>query len=73
MPNFILDKVPGVDLDQNLVDAGVGVLDIRSVYDFDGVDTANPSIAAVADPTQTAPAKRPARFIRLEKAVSIPD
>jgi hypothetical protein len=73
LPNIILDKVPGVDLDQNLVDAGVGVLDIRSVYDFDGVDTANPSIAAVADPTQTAPAKRPARFIRLEKAVSIPD
>ncbi|HXO15974.1 MAG TPA: hypothetical protein VN835_06505, partial [Steroidobacteraceae bacterium] len=36
LPNIILDKVPGVDLDQNLVDAGVGVIDIRSVYDIDG-------------------------------------
>ena len=41
----ILDKVPGVDLDQNLVDAGVGVIDIRSVYDIDGMDTASPNIA----------------------------
>ena len=39
LQNIILDKVPGVDLDQNLVNAGVGVLDIRSVYDIDGVDT----------------------------------
>jgi len=73
LPNIVLDKVPGVDLDQNLVDAGVGVIDIRSVYDFDGVDTANPNIATVADPTQTPPDTRRARFIRLEKAVSIPD
>jgi hypothetical protein len=73
LPNIILDRVPGVNLDQNLVTAGVGVIDIRSVYDFDGVDTANPNIATVADPTKTAPNSRPARFIRLEKAVSIPD
>jgi hydrazine synthase alpha subunit-like protein len=73
LPNIILDKVPGVDLDQNLVNAGVGVIDIRSVYDIDGVDTANPNIATVADSAKTAPANRRARFIRLEKAVSIPD
>ena len=73
LPNIILDKVPGVDLDQNLVDAGVGVMDIRSVYDIDGVDTASPNIATVADSTKTAPGARPARFLRLEKAVSIPD
>ena len=73
LPNIILDKVPGVDLDQNLVDAGVGVIDIRSVYDIDGVDTATPNIATVADSTKTAPGARPARFLRLEKAVSIPD
>jgi hypothetical protein len=73
LPNIILDKVPGVDLDQNLVNAGVGVIDIRSVYDIDGVDTANPNIATVADPAKTAASARPARFIRLEKAVSIPD
>jgi Hydrazine synthase alpha subunit middle domain len=73
LPNVILDKVPGVDLDQNLVNAGVGVIDIRSVYDIDGVDTANPNIPTVADSAKTPPAMRPARFIRLEKAVSIPD
>jgi hypothetical protein len=73
LPNIILDKVPGVDLDQTLVDAGVGVIDIRSVYDIDGLDTASPNIATVADPAKTAAGARPARFMRLEKAVSIPD
>lgn len=73
LQNIILDKVAGLDLDQNLVDAGVGVIDIKSVYDFDGVDTAVPDIATVADPAKTAANQRPARFIRVEKAVSIPD
>ena len=72
-PNIIPDQVAGVTLNQDWVNAGVGVIDIRSVYDFDGVDTANPSIAAVANSAVTAPGARPARFIRLEKAVSIPD
>jgi hypothetical protein len=72
-PNIILDKVPGVNLDQNLATAGVGVLDIKSVYDVDGVDTASPNIATVADPAKTPAGARPARFIRLEKAVSIPN
>ena len=73
LPNIILDKVPGVDLNQDWVNAGVGVIDIRSVYDIDGVDTANPNIATLANPTLTAASSRPARFIRLVKAVSIPD
>jgi Hydrazine synthase alpha subunit middle domain len=73
LPNIILDKVPGVDLDQSLVDAGVGVIDIRSVYDIDGLDTASPNIATLADPAKTAAGARPARFMRVEKAVSIPD
>jgi hypothetical protein len=72
-PQVILDGVPGVGLDQNFYDAGVGVIDIRSVYDFDGVDTAPGGIAALADPGKTAAAQRPARFIRIEKAVAIPD
>ena len=41
LPNIIPDQVPGVTLNQNWVNAGVGVIDIRSVYDFDGVDTAD--------------------------------
>jgi hypothetical protein len=72
LQNIILDKVPGVDIDQTLVNDGFGILDIRSVYDFDGVDTANPSIATMADPAAKTAGQRPARFIRLEKPVSIP-
>jgi hypothetical protein len=52
---------------------GVGVLNIRSVYDFDGTDTANPNIATVSNPGLTTAGQRVARFIRLEKPVSIPD
>ncbi len=73
LQNIILDKVPGVNLDQDLASAGVGVIDIRSVYDIDGVDTANPNIATLANPVDTPAGSRPARFVRLEKAVSIPD
>jgi hypothetical protein len=72
IPTIIPDQA-GASLNQNWVNAAVGVVDIRSVYDFDGVDTANPGIAAVADPALTPAGSRPARFIRLEKAVSIPD
>jgi len=72
LPTIIPDKT-GASLNQNWVNDGVGVLDIRSVYDFDGVDTANPNIATLADPAKTAASARPARFLRLEKAVGIPD
>jgi len=46
---------------------------IRSVYDFDGIDTATPNIAVLADPKQTKADQRPDRFIRIEKPVGIPD
>jgi hypothetical protein len=68
LPNIILDQVlPEGD------DPTLGEIDIKSVYDFDGVDTANPNIATIADPSKTPAAQRPARFVRLQKAVSIPD
>jgi hypothetical protein len=73
LQNIILDKVAGVDIDQQLFNQTVGVLDIKSVYDFDGIDTAKPNIATVADPAATTASQRPARFIRLEKPVSIPN
>ncbi|HEX3838036.1 MAG TPA: hypothetical protein VHW25_13830 [Steroidobacteraceae bacterium] len=73
LPSEIVDQQPGVTLDQDMANAGVGAIDIRSVYDFDGVDTAKPSTTGVANPAVTAPDLRLARFIRLEKAVSIPD
>jgi hypothetical protein len=73
VPGVILDRVPGVDFDADLVAQAVGILDIKSVYDFDGVDTATPNLAAVTDPAQTTAAQRPARFLRIEKAVSQAD
>ncbi|WP_368502309.1 hypothetical protein [Marinobacter sp. 1_MG-2023] len=62
-----------VDDAAQLADEGYGILHIRSVYDMDGVDTAPNGVAATADPVQTTAAERPARFLRLEKPVSMPD
>ncbi len=59
--------------DQNLVTEGVGILHIRSVYDFDGQDFSPFGIAATADPLQTPADNRPARFLRVVKSVSIPN
>jgi hypothetical protein len=72
LPNIIPDQVPGVTLNQNWATNSVGAIDIRSVYDFDGVDTAVPNIATLANPALTPASSRPARFVRLEKAVAIP-
>jgi hypothetical protein len=82
VPAFVPDFVPtGAAAD--LATARNGLLVIRSVYDFDGVDTVAtetagtgnplPNIAALADPKQATADRRPARFIRIEKAVEIPD
>ena len=70
---FIPDPVTGVDNDSDLVEQGVGVLHIRSVYDVDGVDLAPGGITATSDPVTTPPDLRPARFLRLYKPVSMPD
>jgi len=66
------------DLDPDLVGENVGILNIRSVYDFDGTNV-HPllgplDIASLADPQVTVTADdRPARFLRVVKAVGIPD
>ncbi|MEM7096989.1 MAG: hypothetical protein AAF541_01930 [Pseudomonadota bacterium] len=70
-PPVILDKTAGIDLDADLVAESVGTLHIRSVYDLDG--TATVDIGSVADPLATTADQRPARFLRLVKAVSMPD
>jgi len=70
-PPVIIDGSNDFTLTNALADAGEGVLNIRSVYDFDGGAVVD--IAATSDPMQTAAADRPARFLRIEKAVSIPD
>lgn len=73
LPSIRFDQQAGVELDADAAAEGVGILDIRSVYDIDGVDTANPDIPTLADPAQTTADQRSARFLRVVKAVGIPD
>ncbi len=70
-PPVVLDGQFDYQLDPSLRDAQEGVLNIRSVYDFDG--TAILDIDTLADPVATPAAARPVRFIRIEKVVSFPD
>jgi hypothetical protein len=70
-PPVVLDGSNNWALDPTLVDTNEAILNIRSVYDFDGADPFD--IETLADPVQTPAAARPARFLRIEKAVSIPD
>lgn len=83
-PPVIFDKDPTVsaDIDMAFANEGVGVLHIRSVYDFDGEFgdfASNASFAKtytpneMADPNNNTADQRPARFIRITKAVSLPD
>jgi len=72
-PPVILDAVPGLDFDLELAADNVGILHIRSVYDVDGEDTAPSGITALRDPAQVTADERPARFVRIEKAVGLPD
>lgn len=71
------DRTSGTGLDPDLIEENAGALHIRSVYDFDGtfngLGSGRPGIAALADPALTTAAQRPARFLRIVKAVSIPD
>ncbi len=72
VPTFIPDSTPITTAQQNLVNAGVGILNISSVYDFGGVDAATPNIATQANPGEASYYQRPVRFIRIVKAVEIP-
>ena len=70
-PPAVLDGQNTFVLDPSIADDGEAVLNIRSVYDFDGAAIVD--IPSTADPVQTPAAGRLARFLRIEKAVSIPD
>jgi hypothetical protein len=72
LPTYIPDFNPTTPAQETLFNNQVGILNISSVYDYDGVDTAKPSIATQANPTQAGFYTRPARFVRIEKAVEIP-
>jgi hypothetical protein len=73
VPTTLVDGAPAPGAQQNMATAGVGLLDISSVYDVDGTDTAVPSIPGLADPSQAPFYTRPYRFIRIQKSVEIPD
>ncbi len=72
-PAVVPDGISTGLLDPALVAEDAGILDIRSVYDIDGIDSALPDIATVADPGLTLADQRSARFLRVYKAVGIPD
>ena len=65
-PAFIADSY-------TVTTSPVGVIDIRSAYDWDGAAWSGTGAGGIAAMAQTAADQRPARFLRLEKAVSIPD
>lgn len=77
-PNHIPDHAAG-QVDPAVLDSGdlfnenLGVIHIRNVYDLDGTDNAPGGYSTLADPAQTNAAQRPARFLRITKAVSMPD
>ncbi len=79
LPAVIIDKRAPVELDADLLAEGAGLLSIRSVYDIMGQDQARlntgalSNIPAVSNPTTAQYANRQARFVRIEKPVSIPD
>ena len=69
-PQFVADTPPAPALAPDL---GVGILDIRSVYDFDGAPWSGLGTQTLSQVAALPADQRPARFLRVEKAVSIPD
>ncbi len=69
---FPADTQHAEEFSQDLANKKLGRVHIKSVYDFAGIDVTAQGITVMADPTQTAIGDRPARFLRVVKAVSIP-
>lgn len=67
------DFIPAIEPDSDLESQGVAVINIRSVYDFDGIDMSNAGIENTRNPGIVSADQREARFLRIEKAVSMPD
>ena len=72
-PAVIPDGILDYTLDPSLPDSGEAILNIRNVYDFDGQLLPGIDPYVLADPAQSTAADRPARFLRIEKAVSLPE
>lgn len=58
---------------QSLADDNLARVHIRSVYDVAGIDSSVQGISVLSDPNQTPVSQRPVRYLRIEKAVSIPN
>jgi Tol biopolymer transport system component len=72
-PAVIPDNTNYFFQDPSLPDSGQAILNIRNVYDFDGAFPPGIDPYVLADPARTPAADRPARFLRITKAVSQPD
>ncbi|KXI29487.1 hypothetical protein AX660_13500 [Paraglaciecola hydrolytica] len=70
---FPADSQQSPNFDPELALDKLAQIHIRSVYDFAGEDLSPQGIVILADPTQTPVIQRPARFLRIVKAVSQPD
>jgi hypothetical protein len=70
LPTFVADTVIPLSL---APDSAVGILDIRSVYDLDGALWSGLGTQSLTQVAALPAAQRPARFLRIEKAVSLPD
>ena len=73
IPPVVLDGSNDFPLSGTLADDGEALLNIRNVYDFNGAFPPGIDPAVLADPVQTLAQDRPARFLRVVKAVSQPD
>jgi hypothetical protein len=73
IPPVVFDGLNNYPLDATLGDVGEGVLNIRNVYEFDGAFLPGIDPMVLADPALTPAANRPARFLKIEKAVSQPN
>lgn len=71
-PSFIGDAAQD-EFTLGLASENVGVLNIRSIYDFDGQDVTADGIAALADPFRTPTDTRPVRFIRFYEEANMPN
>lgn len=76
-PEILFDKGAAFGLDATLLGENVGLLHIRSVYDFDGgynrLGGVATDLADMSNPTVTDADGRPARYLRLIKGAYIPD
>lgn len=68
---YIADKTFTTGLDIELERQQAGVIHIRSVYDFDGVDTSE-GLARLSDPSLTTADNLSARFLRVVRGVPMP-